>query len=109
MTDERRIKSRRRLGDFVTAIFDDDAALCLGVDISEDAIYVRSTTAVDDALANHEGPIVLQFELGNGERSWACGRTRRTGQGSEGDGTTIAFTYIPQHTRDTIRAYVNAA
>lgn len=107
--EDRRNVIRRPLGDFVTAIFDDDAALCLGTDISETGVFVRSTRAVDETLADHSGPIVVQFELVTGERHWACGRSRRAGDGSDGDGTAIEFTYLPERARAAIRGYVGAA
>ncbi len=106
---DRRSVNRRSLGDFVTAIFDDDAALCLGTDISERGLFVRSTRAVDETLADHGGPIVVQFELESGDRHWACGRTRRFGDGSDGAGTAIEFTYVPERARAAIRGYVGTA
>lgn len=107
--EDRRTVDRRLLGDFVTTIFDDDAALCLGTDISENGVFVRSTRAVDATLADHGGPIVVQFELPTGERHWACGRTRRFGDGADGEGTAIEFTYVPERARSAIRGYVGAA
>ncbi len=107
--EDRRTANRRPLGDFVTTIFADDAALCLGTDISEQGLFVRSTRSVDETLADHSGPIVVQFELTSGERHWACGRARRAGSGSDGEGTAIEFTYIPERSRAAIRGYVNAA
>ncbi len=105
---ERRTAARRPLGDFVTAIFDDGAALCLGTDISESALFVRSTRGVDQALATHKGPVVVQFEI-EGQRHWACGRTKRAGEGCDGDGTVIHFTYVPSRARDELKRFIHAA
>lgn len=106
---ERRSASRRPLGDFVTAIYGDKAALCLGADISERGVFVRSTGAVNDTLSLHEGPVLIHFELPDGSRQWVCGRPRRTGPGSDGQGCGIEFTYVPEKARDHLRRFVHPA
>lgn len=106
---ERRNGIRRQMGSFVTVIFDDRAALCLGTDISEGGVFVRSTAAVNAELAEYQGPIVLQFDLpGDGATFCAFGRSRRSGLGEEGPGTGVEFTYVPTDTRAQLGQYVAA-
>lgn len=107
--NDRRIASRSEFGDFVTAVFADRAALCLGTDISERGMFLRSTRAVDLELGSWDGPVIIRFELpGDPRQHWACGRTRRTGDGSDGPGNGIEFTYVPEETRARLRSYVAA-
>ncbi len=109
MTD-RRLAPRRPLGDFVTAVYRDQALLCLGCDISEGGMFVRATGSVQRRLADHEGPIVLSFTLPGDDRVvWACGTPYRQGDGCDGRGTVLAFTYVPDHTRERLRVWAEAA
>jgi hypothetical protein len=106
----RRIADRHPFGDFVTAIFDDRAALCLGTDISERGMFVRSTRAVDAELGRWDGPVIIRFELpGDTRPLWACGRPRRTGPGADGPGTGIEFIYVPDDTLACLRRHLAAA
>ncbi len=107
---ERRAVNRLAFGDFVTAVFDDRAALCLGTDISERGMFVRSTRAVDTDLGRWDGPVIIRFELPGDQRQlWACGRARRAGWGTDGPGTGIEFVYVPDDTLAVLRQYVDAA
>lgn len=110
MSERRRNGFRRTMGTFVTVIFDNRAALCLGTDISAGGVFVRSTEAVNNELAAYDGPIVLQFDLpGHPSNYCAFGRARRTGEGPEGRGTGVEFTYIPADTRGQLEQFLAAA
>lgn len=108
---DRRNGDRRPMGSFVTVIFDDRAALCLGTDISDNGVFVRSTSSVNAELAEYEGPIVLQFDLPGDEETTFCafGRSRRAGIGTDGPGTGVEFTYVPADTRAQLQEFVSAA
>ncbi|MCB9536098.1 MAG: PilZ domain-containing protein [Myxococcales bacterium] len=108
--NERRQTRRAPLGDFVTAIHRDQAMLCLGTDVSENGIFLRSAGSVERRLNAQQGPIVVSFQLPDSDRIlWACGRPHRRGDGCDGDGTALTFTYVPDRTKAHLRAYAERA
>ena len=105
----RRYAHRRPLGDFVTAVFGEDTGLFLACDISENGLFLRSTGTNERSLADHDGTVLVQFQLPRDETThWACGRLSRRGRGCDGPGAGLHFTFVPPGTRSRLREFLAA-
>lgn len=107
---ERRHAHRRPLGDFVTAVYGAETRLFLACDISERGLFLRSTGANERDLAEHDGTVLVQFQLPSDETThWACGRLSRRGHGCDGPGAGLHFTFVPPTTQSGLREFLAAA